>query len=57
MIAGISFHIGIGLTFGLLSFGLAMTGALVLFLRPSDEQFELSFERFRAHAANASKSS
>lgn len=38
---GISFHAAIALIHGLLSFALVMWGALILFLRPVDEEFAL----------------
>ncbi|MFN0140902.1 MAG: sporulation-delaying protein SdpB family protein [Pyrinomonadaceae bacterium] len=44
LILGITFHILIALTMGLISFGLAMTAALILYLRPFDCGF-VFFER------------
>lgn len=38
---GLLLHAGIALFHGLISFSLAMSGALVLFLRPLDQEFEL----------------
>jgi antimicrobial peptide system SdpB family protein len=40
--AGILFHAGIAMMMGLLSFSLAMTAALILYLRPVDEPFRFS---------------
>lgn len=42
---GIVFHIGIAVCQGLGSFVLAMSGALILFLRPVNQPFELAFFR------------
>lgn len=42
LIAGIVFHAGIALTMGLISFGLAMTCALILYLRPFEAEFDFS---------------
>jgi antimicrobial peptide system SdpB family protein len=42
LVAGIAFHGFIALMMGLLSFSLAMTAALILYLRPVDEPFNLS---------------
>lgn len=42
LIAGIIFHAGIALTMGLISFGLAMTCALILYLRPFEAEFDFS---------------
>ena len=39
--AGIAFHLAIALVQGLVSFGFAMTAALILFLRPSAQTFSL----------------
>lgn len=44
-IAGIFFHLFIALIFGLASFGITMTGALVLYLFPKDKHF--NFRRWR----------
>jgi antimicrobial peptide system SdpB family protein len=41
LVLGISFHAAIALVHGLLSFALVMWGALILFLRPADEEFAL----------------
>ena len=38
---GLVFHLGIGIVHGLVSFGLAMTAALLLYLRPVDQEFSL----------------
>lgn len=40
--AGILFHAGIALMMGLLSFSIAMAGALILYLRPVEQPFSLS---------------
>jgi antimicrobial peptide system SdpB family protein len=45
LVVGVLFHVMIAGLFGLLSFGFAMAGALVMFLRPLDKPF-----RFRAGA-------
>lgn len=42
LVAGIIFHLGIALSMGLISFGFAMIAALILYLRPFDEEFEFS---------------
>lgn len=42
LIAGIMFHSLIAVTMGLISFGLAMFGALLLYLRPVDQPISLS---------------
>lgn len=39
LIAGLSFHTAIALVHGLVSFGLAMFGALILYLRPTELEF------------------
>lgn len=39
LVAGILFHAGIALVHGLITFGLAMTAALILYLRPPGEIF------------------
>jgi antimicrobial peptide system SdpB family protein len=39
LVLGVSFHASIALIHGLLSFALVMWGALILFLRPVDEEF------------------
>lgn len=41
LVAGIAFHGGIAITMGLISFGLAMTSALILYLRPWEREFGL----------------
>jgi antimicrobial peptide system SdpB family protein len=53
LIAGILFHAGIAITMGLFSFSLAMFAALILYLRPPEQQFAFSavtnlFQRIRA---------
>lgn len=40
LILGITFHAGIALIHGLISFGLAMWAALILYLRPFEDEFE-----------------
>jgi antimicrobial peptide system SdpB family protein len=45
LLAGVVFHLGIALTMGLISFSIAMCAALVLYLRPFDQNFALSFAR------------
>jgi len=45
LIAGILFHCAIALTMGFISFSLAMTAALVLYLRPVEKEFGLSFSK------------
>ena len=39
LVAGILFHAGIALVHGLITFGLAMTAALILYLRPPEKSF------------------
>ena len=39
LLAGLTFHAGIAIIHGLVSFSLAMAGALVLYLRPSEKPF------------------
>lgn len=39
LVAGIAFHVGIAAIQGLVSFGMAMAGALILYLRPVDVPF------------------
>jgi|SRR6266478_4898997 len=39
LVAGLLFHTGIALVHGLVSFGLAMFGALILYLRPTELEF------------------
>jgi antimicrobial peptide system SdpB family protein len=41
---GIAFHATIALTMGLISFGLSMTAALILYLRPVEQEFALSMK-------------
>lgn len=41
LLAGIAFHSAIAITMGLVSFGLAMFGALILYLRPVDQPLHL----------------
>lgn len=48
---GIVFHAAIALGMGLLSFSTAMTGALILYLRPFDEEFAFERARFRRRRA------
>jgi antimicrobial peptide system SdpB family protein len=43
--AGIAFHVSIALTMGLISFSTAMIAALVLYLRPFEEEFAFSFAK------------
>lgn len=45
LVAGITFHAGIALMMGLISFGFAMTAALVLYLRPFEQPFDFSFAK------------
>jgi hypothetical protein len=47
--AGILFHVSIALMMGLLSFSIAMAGALILYLRPADQAFLLSSLRRLLH--------
>lgn len=42
LIVGILFHVGIAVTMGLFSFSLAMCAALILYLRPPEQQFGFS---------------
>jgi antimicrobial peptide system SdpB family protein len=51
LIAGIAFHSGIALLMGLVSFGLAMISALILYLRPWEEPFAMPFESLAGIAA------
>jgi len=39
LVLGLFFHTAIALTMGLISFGLAMAAALILYLRPIELQF------------------
>lgn len=41
--AGIFFHVSIGLSMGLISFGFAMVAALLLYLRPLEQEFSFEF--------------
>lgn len=41
LVCGIAFHGGIAITMGLISFGIAMTSALILYLRPWEREFRL----------------
>ena len=41
LVAGIAFHGGIALAMGLISFGTAMTAALILYLRPREQEFSI----------------
>lgn len=50
LLAGLALHAGIMLAHGLVSFGLAMFGALLLFLRPVDRPFEWLQRRRNAPA-------
>ncbi len=43
LVAGLFLHGGIMVVHGLVSFGLAMFGALILFLRPSERPFDVSW--------------
>jgi hypothetical protein len=45
LIAGILFHISIGFSMGLISFGFAMIAALLLYLRPLEQEFSFGFLR------------
>lgn len=45
LLAGLAFHGVIALTMGLISFGLAMGAALVLYLRPAEREFALRLPR------------
>lgn len=47
LIFGLLFHAVIAVTMGLVSFGLAMAAALLLYLRPIDQAFVLTFGRSR----------
>jgi antimicrobial peptide system SdpB family protein len=44
LVLGIAFHGAIAVTMGLISFGMAMTAALVLYLRPVENEFALSLK-------------
>jgi hypothetical protein len=43
LVAGLALHLLIALFMGLVSFGMAMAGALILFLRPVDRPFTLAW--------------
>ena len=45
LIAGIVFHTAIAITMGLISFGLSMVAALILYLRPVKMEFEFAFSK------------
>lgn len=45
LVAGIAFHVAIGLTMGLITFGIAMCAALILYLRPFEREFSLAVLR------------
>lgn len=45
LVLGILFHLSIALTMGLISFGIAMAAALILYLRPPDKEFSFAFAR------------
>ena len=45
LMAGIAFHVAIAVTMGLISFSTAMVAALVLYLRPFEQEFAFSFVR------------
>ncbi|MEK7283973.1 MAG: sporulation-delaying protein SdpB family protein [Acidobacteriota bacterium] len=47
LVAGLFFHAGIALVHGLVTFCLAMTAALVLYLRPPEERFAAARLNFR----------
>jgi antimicrobial peptide system SdpB family protein len=49
LVAGITFHLGILVVHGLVSFGLAMFGALILYLRSPADTFELGSSPWREH--------
>jgi antimicrobial peptide system SdpB family protein len=44
--SALAFHAGIALFHGLVSFSIAMFGALILYVRPLDSHFELRFPHF-----------
>jgi antimicrobial peptide system SdpB family protein len=50
LVIGAFFHLGIGLIHGLISFSIIMLGALILFLRPSYDEFRFFsvYERIRS---------
>lgn len=48
LIFGISFHVGIALIHGLVSFAIAMFAALIIFLRPVDAHFVFNVSRIRS---------
>jgi len=43
LVLGISFHLLIAITMGLISFGMAMIAALILYLRPFEKEFSFPF--------------
>jgi hypothetical protein len=51
--AGISFHIAIAIVHGLISFGLAMSAALIMYLRSPEEQFAFDWASRDEHRRNA----
>jgi antimicrobial peptide system SdpB family protein len=51
--AGISFHAAIAILHGLLSFAFAMWGALVLYLRPIEQEFGFALPSYRPALARA----
>ncbi len=55
LLAGVLFHIAIALTMGLISFGIAMSAALVLYLRPFEQEFSLAWLRNFVLGRHASK--
>ena len=48
LVLGISFHVGIALIHGLVSFAIAMFAALIIFLRPVDAHFVFNVSRIRS---------
>lgn len=48
LIAGIAFHASIAIMMGLISFGLAMSAALVLYLCPVEKEFAFPFRRLES---------
>jgi antimicrobial peptide system SdpB family protein len=56
LILGIAFHLSIAITMGLISFGIAMIAALILYLRPFEDEFSFAFaqtflKRFKAKSS------
>jgi uncharacterized membrane protein len=43
LILGIVFHLSIAITMGLISFGITMIAALILYLRPFENEFSFAF--------------